>query len=66
VFVDFTKAFALVDRGLLLERCRALGISGACMRALEALYDRVLLRVAVGGRRGASLPVMWAPSRAVC
>jgi hypothetical protein len=52
VFVDFTKAFDLVDRGLLLERCRALGISGACMRALEALYQRVLLRVAVGGQAG--------------
>jgi hypothetical protein len=52
VFVDFAKAFDLVDRGLLLERCRALGISGACMRALEALYHRVLLRVAVGRQAG--------------
>jgi hypothetical protein len=52
VFIDFAKAFDLVRRDVLLERCRALGVSGAFMDALVALYDRVHLQVQAGGEVG--------------
>jgi hypothetical protein len=54
IFVDFQKAFDLVDRELLLERCKRLGIQGLFMDALVALYDNVLLRVSVNGDVGPS------------
>lgn len=52
VFVDFKKAFDLVQRDLLIERCRELGVHGAFLQCLIQLYDRVLLRVSVDGDTG--------------
>lgn len=52
VFVDFAKAFDMVRRDLLLERCRQLGVHGPFLNALAMLYDRVLLRVSVNGCTG--------------
>lgn len=51
-FVDFCKAFDLVRRDVLLERCQQMGVHGPFMQALVALYDRVLVRVCVNGRLG--------------
>jgi hypothetical protein len=51
-FVDFTKAFDLVRRDLLLDRCRQLGIHGQFMDALVLLYDNIILKVAVNGHTG--------------
>jgi hypothetical protein len=52
VFIDFRKAFDLVPRELLLERCAAMGITGPFYDALVAIYDRVTLHVDVGGETG--------------
>lgn len=52
VFVDFKKAFDTVRRDLLMERCREIGVHGQFLDLLVALYDRVCLRVAVGGEVG--------------
>jgi sorting nexin-29 len=52
VFVDFKKAFDLVRRDLLLERCRELGVHGPFMDMLVALYDQVCAQVAVNGKLG--------------
>jgi len=52
LFVDFKKAFDMVRRDLLLERCRKLGIQGVFLQALEALYDKVLLQVSINGALG--------------
>lgn len=55
VFVDFAKAFDLVRRDLLVERCRQLGVHGPFLDALTSLYDRVSIRVCAGGRLGPAL-----------
>lgn len=51
-FVDFKKAFDLVRRDLLLDRCRQLGIHGEFMDALVMLYDNIILKVVVNGATG--------------
>lgn len=56
VFVDFKKAFDLVRRDLLLERCRELGVHGAFLQSLTALYDKMQLRVCVAGTTGEAFP----------
>jgi hypothetical protein len=50
--VDFRKAFDLVRRDLLIDRCRQMGMHGPFLDALVSLYDRVLVRVCVNGRLG--------------
>jgi hypothetical protein len=55
VFVDFAKAFDLVRRDLLVERCRQLGVHGPFLDALTSLYERVCIRVCAGGRLGPAL-----------
>ena len=52
VFVDFEKAFDCVDRALLLQRWRAMGVSGSFHNALVNMYDRVCMRVKAGGLLG--------------
>lgn len=52
VFVDFRKAFDMVRRDLLLERCRQLGIHGPFMALLVKLYDTVCSRLLVNGQLG--------------
>lgn len=55
VFVDFAKAFDLVRRELLIERCQQLGVHGPFLQALVMLYDEVLLRVVVNGQADTDL-----------
>jgi sorting nexin-29 len=52
VFVDFKKAFDMVRRDLLLERCQQLGIHGPFMAMLVKLYDSVCSQVVVNGQVG--------------
>jgi hypothetical protein len=54
-FVDFRKAFDLVRRDLLVDRCRQMDVHGPFLDALISLYDRVFVRVCVNGRLG--LPI---------
>ena len=39
-FIDFKKAYDTVNRDLLLQRLKALGISGIFLRNIEAMYKR--------------------------
>ena len=39
-FIDFKKAYDTVNRDLLLERLKALGINGIFLRNVEAMYKR--------------------------
>ena len=39
VFVDFTKAYDLVDRKKLLQKLRGMGINGIFYRNIEAMYE---------------------------
>ncbi|MFY7872612.1 MAG: RNA-directed DNA polymerase [Limnohabitans sp.] len=50
--VDFTKAFDLVPRDVLLLRLRERGVHGSMLEALARNYENVLMRVKVGGRVG--------------
>lgn len=52
LFVDFKKAFDTVDRSMMLDRCRNLGISGPFLQVLELLYSQVQQQVYVDGRLG--------------
>ena len=40
VFIDFKKAYDTVNRGLLFEKLKNLGINGIFMRNIEAMYER--------------------------
>lgn len=50
--IDFEKAFDTVPRALLWRRLEERGIHGPMLAALQAAYQRVLLRVKVNGRLG--------------
>jgi hypothetical protein len=52
VFVDFKKAFDMVRRDLLLQRCEQLGVHGPFLQAMKVIYDNIMLRVRVNGRCG--------------
>jgi hypothetical protein len=52
LFVDFEKAFDSVPRPELLRRCRALGMHGKFLRAIEALYAEILMAMKLQGRVG--------------
>jgi len=47
VLVDFRMAFDVVDRALLLEQWRSMGISGVFLVALSRLYRHICMRVQV-------------------
>jgi hypothetical protein len=53
--IDFRKAFDLVRRDLLIDRCRQVGVHGPFLDALVSLYDRVFVRVCVNGRLGSEI-----------
>jgi hypothetical protein len=59
VFVDFSKAFDLIDRGVLIDVWRRMGVSGPFLDALARLYDRVLMRVKLCGRLGKPFETRW-------
>ena len=40
VFIDFKKAYDTVNRGLLFEKLKNLGINGFFMRNIEAMYEK--------------------------
>ena len=52
VFIDFVKAFDLVPREELLQRCARLGFHGDFLHALTQLYNKVVYRVAMRGQLG--------------
>lgn len=52
VFVDFKRAFDMVRRDLLIQRCKALGMHGEFLETLACLYERVVLQVVVNGKTG--------------
>ena len=56
VLVDFCMAFNVVDRALLLEQWRSMGISGVFVNALSRLYQRICMQVQVNGKTGPSFP----------
>lgn len=54
--VDFTKAFDLVPRDLLLLRLQERGVHGSMLEALAHNYDNVFMCVKVGGKVGPAFP----------
>jgi len=56
VLVDFRMAFDVVDRALLLEQWRSMGISGVFLNALSRLYQHIRMQVQVNGETGPSFP----------
>ena len=48
-FIDFTKAYDSINRGILLTRLSDLGISGLMHKALIAIYDNVRWAVRING-----------------
>jgi hypothetical protein len=52
LFVDFEKAFDTVPRGEMLDRCRALGMHGAFLQAVAAMYENILMAVKSHGSLG--------------
>jgi hypothetical protein len=50
--IDFEKAFDKVPRALLWRRLEDRGVHGSMLAALQAAYQRVLLRVKVNGKLG--------------
>ena len=52
LFVDFEKAFDTVPRSEMLNRCRALGMHGAFLGAITAMYDNILMAVKAQGSLG--------------
>jgi hypothetical protein len=55
VFVDFEKAFDMVPRSELLERCEGLGIHGPFLDAIKLVYKHVLYQVRCEGVTGPAL-----------
>lgn len=53
VFVDFEKAFDTVDRPMMLTIWQKMGVSGACLHALEDMYSAIRMQVKAGGQLGA-------------
>ena len=56
VLVDFRMAFDVVDRALLQEHWRSMGISGVFLGALSRLYQHIRMQVHVNGEMGPSFP----------
>ena len=48
-FIDFRKAYANIDRNLLFDKLRRLGINGLMSHALIAMYDNVRCSVRLNG-----------------
>jgi hypothetical protein len=55
-FIDFRKAYDSVDRSLLWECLRSLGLHGRIMDNLIEMYTGVKLRVRVGGQLSEEFP----------
>ena len=55
-FLDLKGAYDHVDRDLLWEALRRLGISGRMLNALQSMYANCSVAVKVGGRISPSLP----------
>ena len=53
-FIDFRKAYDSVDRRLLWECMRSIGVHGCFLDSLIAMYEEVRIRVRVGGKLGDS------------
>jgi hypothetical protein len=51
-FVDFTTAFDLVRRDLLVGALDARGIHGTMLQSITNMYDRVVVRAKVNGQLG--------------
>jgi hypothetical protein len=51
-FIDFSKAYDRVDRGLLWRVLEGMGVHGPCLAALRSMYARVSLQVRVAGEMG--------------
>ena len=49
-FVDYKKAFELVDRAALWSKVLAAGIRGRIIQAVIALYDRAKSRISLNGK----------------
>ena len=49
-FIDFTKAYDSIDRGILFTKVLNFGISGLMYKALLALYDGVRCSVRINGK----------------
>ena len=48
-FIDFTKAYDSINRGILFTKLSDLGISGLMYKALLAIYDNVRCAVRING-----------------
>ena len=59
VFVDFSKAFDLVDRRVLLEVWRRKGVSGPFLAALSSMYECVRMQVKMQQRLGEAFDTQW-------
>ena len=59
VFVDFSKAFDLVDRKVLLEVWRRKGVSGPFLAALSSMYEGVRMQFKVQQRLGEAFDTQW-------
>ncbi len=53
-FVDFTKAFDTVQREVLWQRARVLGLHGRMLDALRIMYRTVSMRVKLSGKLSAA------------
>jgi hypothetical protein len=52
LFVDFEKAFDTVPRPEMIGRCRKLGMNGAFLDAVMAMYENILMAVKSQGQLG--------------
>jgi hypothetical protein len=52
LFVDFEKAFDSVPRAEMISRCRRLGMGGAFLDAVIAMYENILMAVKSQGQLG--------------
>jgi len=52
LFVDFEKAFDMVPRAELINRCRQLGMRGCFLNAVISMYESILMVVKVNGKLG--------------
>jgi len=59
VFVDFKKAFDQIDRKVLLDVWRRLGVTGPFLAALQQLYDSVRMQIKLKQRLGEPFDTTW-------
>jgi sorting nexin-29 len=52
IFIDFKKAFDMVSRQAILDRCKQLGVHGEFLNRLMLLYERVQQQVCIQGQMG--------------